>query len=110
MLSRASWEPSKIVQNTGGCEISSIKLQRYTDTGPRPVTRPQARANGKFEISEIRDNETPSVVFLFSRVPVKTFLVSTVELTCRAIYETGDYSCACTQNYIEKNCEIIVGE
>ena len=68
-----------MVGDTGSCKISNIKLQRYTNTGPRPGTRPRARDNGKFEISEIQDNESPSVVFLFSRVPAKTFLVSTVE-------------------------------
>ena len=58
-LSRVSWGPSKMVGDTAWCEISNIKLQRYTDTGPRPGTRPQARDNGKFDISEIQDNETP---------------------------------------------------
>ena len=97
----------KMVGDTGWCEISNIKLQRYTDTGPSPGTRPQARDNGKFEISEIQDNEIP--LYFFFQSPCEDFPCQHGG-TCRAIYETGDYSCPCTRNYTGKNCEVFVGE
>ena len=96
-----------MVGDSGWCEISNIKLQGYTNTGPRPGTRPPARDNGKFEISEIQDNETHCISIFQS--PCENFPCQHGG-TCRAVYETGDYRCACTRNYIGKNCEILVGE
>ena len=66
-----------MVGDTRWCEISNIQLQRYTDTGPRPGTRPQVRHNGIFDKSEVGDNETP-LYFIFQS-PCENSLFSTVE-------------------------------
>ena len=97
-----------MVGDSGWCEISDIKLQRYTDTGPRPGHRLELDImESSIEISEIQDNETHCISIFQS--PCENFPCQHGG-TCRAIYETGDYSCACTLNYIGKNCEILVGE